>query len=246
MSNFKVFTILIFAFILLSGIAVFASAATYTPGVSTGNYVKYGNFVGSGPGLEDFNNIDSQTVQVTNVAGTQVTLLSTGQYRNGTATQGNGTSSVWDIAAGIEDGSPATQGTIIAANLNVGDAIPPPDTYSVNSTENRQYLGGSRSVNILKVAIATPDYNSTLSYVYDKASGMLLESSSQTITQSDSGLVTSKYFYSVTETNVFSSSPTPTSINPGPSIPLETILIAIIVIIIVVVVAVIALFRKRI
>lgn len=230
----------------MSAIAAYASAATYTPGVSTGNYVKYGNFVGSGPGLEDFTNIDSQTVQVINVAGTQVTLLSTGQYKNGTATQGNGTSSVWDVGAGTQNGSPATQGPIIAANLNAGDVIPPPDTYSVNSSENRQYVGVSRSVNILTVAIATPDYNSTLSYVYDKASGMLLESSSQTITQSDTGLVTSQYSYSVIVTNVFSLSPTPTSTNPGPSIPLETVLTAIIVIIIVVVVAVIALFRKRI
>lgn len=242
----KVFRSLFFAFILLSAIAASASAATYTPGVSTGNYVKYGNFVGSGPGLEDFNNIDSQTVQVINVAGTQVILLATGHYKNSTATLGNGTSSVWDVAAGTQNGSPATQGPIIAANLNVGDAIPPPDTYSVNGTENRQYVGVSRSVNILSVAIATPDYNSTLSYVYDKASGMLLESSSQTITQSDSGLVTSQYSYNVIETNVFSLSPTPTSTNSGPSIPLETVLIAIIVIIIVVAVAVIVLFRKRI
>ena len=174
MLNSKVFTILIFAFILLSAIAAPASAATYTPGVSTGNMLSMAILSGSGPGLEDFNNIDSQTVQVTNVAGTQVTLLSTGQYKNGTATQGNGTSSVWDVAAGTQNGSPATQGPIIAANLNAGDAIPPPDTYSVNSTENRQYLGVSRSVNILTVAIATPDYNSTLSYVYDKASGNAL------------------------------------------------------------------------
>ena len=167
--------------------------------------------LGSGPGLEDFSNYDSQTVQVTNVAGTQVTLLSTGQYKNGTATQGNGTSSVWDVAAGTEDGSPATQGPIIAANLNAGDAIPPPDTYTVSTVRRiASILGVSRSVNILNVTIATPDYNSTLSYVYDKASGMLLESSSQTITQSDSGLVTSQYSYSITETNVFSLTPSGT------------------------------------
>ena len=48
-----------------------------------------------------------------------------------------------------EDGVPSTQGPIIAANLNQGDAIPPPNTYSVNKTETRIFLGFSRTVNIL-------------------------------------------------------------------------------------------------
>ena len=91
---------------------------------------------------------------------------------------------VWNIEAGTEDGSPATQGPIIAGNLNQGDAIPPLGTYSINQTESRTYLGTSRTVNILSVQIKTSDYNSTLTYVYDKLSGMILESSTQTITQS--------------------------------------------------------------
>jgi|GEM_PF-1831403 hypothetical protein len=246
MPNYKALTLLCLVFLLLSAVAAPVFAATYAPGVTVGQYVKYGNFVGSGPGLEDFSNIGSQTLEVTKVAGTQVTLLSTGQYKNGTATQGNGTVSVWDVSAGTDNGVPDTQGPIIAANLNAGDPIPPPDTYSVNSTENRQYLGVTRSVNILSVSISTPDYNSTFNYVYDKASGMLLEASSQTNTQSDAGSVTSEYSYSVTETNLFASSPTPTPTNLSPSIQIEYLVILVIVVIAVAVMVVLILFRKRI
>jgi hypothetical protein len=246
MPNYKVFAPLCLVFFLLVAVAAPVLAVTYTPGVTVGQYVKYGNFVGSGPGLEDFSNIDSQTLQVTSVAGTQVTLLSTGKYKNGTATQGNGTVSVWDVSAGTDNGIPTTQGPIIAANLNAGDPIPPLGTYSVNSTENRQYLGFTRSVNILSVSISTPDYNSTLNYVYDKASGMFLEAQSQTTTQSDPEPVTSQYSYSITETNIFSSTPTPTPTGTSPIIPIEYLMILVVVIIAVVVVVVLILFRKRI
>jgi hypothetical protein len=245
MPSYKVLASIIFAFLLLTAVApVFA--LTYTPGVTAGQYVKYGHFAGSGPGLEDFSNIDSQTLQVTNAAGTEVTLLSFGQYKNGTVTQGNGTVSIWDLSAGTDNGQPTTQGPIIAANLQAGDPIPPTGTYSINSTESRQYLGFTRSINILSISISTPDYNSTFNYVYDKASGMLLEASSETNTQSYSGAVTSQYSYSVTETNVFALSPTPSPTNISIGIPLQYIAILAIVIIVVVVIAVVMVFRKRI
>ncbi len=242
MPSYKVLASICFAFLLLSAVAP-VLAVTYTPGVIAGQYVKYGNFAGSGPGLEDFSNIDSQTLQVTGIAGTEVTLLSFGQYKNGTV---NGTVSVWDVSAGTDNGQPTPQGPIIAANLQAGDPIPPPGTYSVNSTESRQYLGFTRSINILSVSISTPDYNSTFNYVYDKASGMLLEASSQTNTQRDSGHIISQYSYSITETNIFASSPTPAPTNISPSIPLQYIAILVIIIAAVVVIAVIVLFRKRI
>ena len=194
MPNLKILTAAVFAVLLLVSIAVPVLALNYKLGVTTGQYVKYGYFVGTGPGLEDFSNYDTQTVQVTNAAGSQVTLLTTGQYKNGTATPGNGTVNVWDVAAGTEDGVQKTQGPIIATNLKAGDPIPPPDTYAANSTENRQYLGVTRSVNILSITLSTPDYNSSLTYIYDKASGMLLESSSQTTVQGESRLIQSKKY----------------------------------------------------
>ncbi|HSV49014.1 MAG TPA: hypothetical protein VLH35_01760 [Candidatus Acidoferrales bacterium] len=211
MKNSKLLISLLLSCVFLVSLVLPVLAVNYNSGVSTGQFVKYGNFLGSGIGFEDFNNIDFMKVMVTNVDGNQVTLLSTGQYKNGTAMTGNNTSTVWDVAAGTQDGLPTTQGTIIAANLNIGDAIPPANTYTVNLTESRTYLGVSRTVNVLSVGFSTPDYNTSLSYVYDRASGILLETSVFTSVVSDSGPIVSSYSYSVVETNIFGVT--------GPSVP---------------------------
>jgi hypothetical protein len=165
-------------------------------------------------------------------------LLSTGQFKNGVAILGNGTLEIWNVETGTESGVPNTQGPIIAANLTEGDPIPPLNTYMVNKTENRNYLGVSRSINILAVTISTPDYSTSLTYVYDRASGMLLESTVET-TQTQPETVTSTYSYSIIETNLFESTPPPSLSNI-----LIAFIIAAIAIIIVLVVASFML-RKR-
>ena len=230
---------LIFVVFILAALVFPVSALDYNPGVIVGQYVKYGNFVGSGQGFESFNEISYQQFEVTAVSGRDVTLLSTGQYKNGTALPGNGVSEVWNVEAGTQNGVDATQGPIIAAGLNQGDAIPPPNTYSINATEDRAYLGVSRAVNLLSVSISTSDYNLTLFYVYDKASGFLLEASSQTVTQSEPSSVTSSYSYSVIETNIF------TSTTPSSSLSMVYIVVPVVVIVIIVVVLILLLNRKR-
>ena len=213
-------------------------AIGYNVGVTKGQYVTYGNFVGDGPGVESFNDYNWSKLEVTNVSGKEVTLLSTGQFKNGAAIPGNGTIEVWNVETGTESGVPKTQGPIIAANLTEGDPIPPPNTYTVNKTENRIYLGVSRSVNILAVTISTPDYDTSLTYVYDRSSGMLLESTVET-TQTQPESVTSTYSYSIIETNLFDSAQT----TPISSI-LITYIIAAIAIIIILVVASLVLRRR--
>ncbi len=223
MFSHKLSLFILLGTILSTGFALPAFAAEYNPGATVGQYVRYGNFVGIGPGAESFNDYDWLKLQVTAVSGKEVTLLSTSQYKNGTAIPGNGSITVWNIETGTEDGIPSTQGPIIAANLNQGDPIPPPNTYSVNRTENRVYLDVSRTVNILEVAISTPGYNSTLTYVYDRASGILLESTTQTTTQDQPQPITTTISYSIIETNIFGTmpaSPTPSlSPTPSPTIP---------------------------
>ena len=150
---------------------------------------------------------------MTNISGTEVTLLSTGQFRNGTAVPGNGTTNVWDVATGTQNGVPSTEGPIIAANLNQGDPIPPPNTYTINQTNTAVFLGVSRSVNVLDVDIFTQNYNTTLSYIYDRASGMILESVSQTTTLAQPQPVKSTYAYTIIETNIFASA------TPSPTVP---------------------------
>jgi hypothetical protein len=235
--NGKIFLPLIFmtSLVLVSGLVLPVLAADYNPGVTTGQYVKYGNFRGNGQGFEVFNDYGFLQLQVTSVSGSQVTLLSTGQFKNGTALPGDGTTAVWDVQAGTQNGNPDTQGPIIAANLNQGDAIPPPSTYSVNSTEQRTYIGVNRAVNVLEVAVSSPDYNSSLTYIYDKASGMLLEASAQTTTQSEPSPITSSYSYSVVETNLFGAGSSAT-----PVIDISTMPIVLIAVVIAVVVAAIA------
>jgi hypothetical protein len=204
--NLKILTVFLSAFLLLEVFIVPVFAIDYNAGVAKGLYVTYGNFIGDGPGVETFNDYNWSKLEVIDVSGNEITLLSTGQFKNGAAIPGNGTVEVWNVEAGTESGVPSTQGPIIAANLTEGDLIPPPNTYMVNKTENRVYLGASRSVNILAVTVSTPDYSTSLTYVYDRSSGMLLESTVET-TQTQPETVTSTYSYSIIETNLFESAP---------------------------------------
>ena len=207
MMKTKILFIALGALAVLIASALPAYALDYSPGVAVGDYVRYGNFAGSGPGFEAFNSYSWQKIQITNVAGKEVTLLFTGQLTDGSPTPGNGSTSVWNLEAGTENGIPSTQGPIISADLNQNDPIPPQETYTINSTQTRIYLGAARTVNILNLILSTPDYNTTITLIYDKLSGILLEASSET-TQDQAQPTTSKYSYSVTETNVFGT-PTP-------------------------------------
>ena len=213
MSNFKFGLSILVATVILGALTLPVFAAQYNPGVTAGQYLKYGNFVGSGPGYESFSDYGFIILQVESVSGNTVMLLSTGQYKNGTALPGNNTTDVWNLETGTDNGTPSTQGPIIATNLNQGDDIPPQNTYSINQTVSKTYLGVVRSVNILDVAVSTPNYNSTLTYVYDKLSGMLLEATSTTTTQAQPEPITSTYSYSIIETNIFSST------GPSPTVP---------------------------
>lgn len=254
MSKLKSLIVILSTFVLLAGLALPVFAVGYAPGVSKGQYVTYGNFVGAGLGVESFNDYAWLNLTVTDVSGNVVTLLSIGQFKNGTAILGNGTAEVWNVQTGTKDGLPQTQGPIIAAYLSQGDVIPPPNTYVVNQTENRVYFGFVRSVSILNVTLSTPDYNSTLTYVYDRQSGMLLEAESQ-ITQAQPEPATSEYSYRIIATNIFDSTnptlvpsqtltPTPTAPTPTPSpslspqgLPLDFVVVVVAVAVAIVVVA---------
>jgi hypothetical protein len=240
--TFKSLAVILLTVALLATLALPVFAVEYNPGVSVGQYAKYGNFVGTGPGVETFNDIGWQKLQITGVSGKAITLLFTSQYKNGTATPGNGTVEVWNIETGTENGVPNTQGPIVAANLNQGDAIPPPNTYTVNRTETRTYLGVSRTVTTLDVTIPTSSYNTSLSYVYDRTSGMLLQSTTQTTTQPDPEPITTSISYSIIETNLFGSTST-----ASPSVPEFSITILGVTILAVLVIAAASLiiFKKK-
>jgi hypothetical protein len=216
MLNSKIIFSMTVAFFLFAMVAAPVLAAVYNPGVSNGQFVTYGNFIGIGPGLESFNNTNYVKQEIIDVSGKEITLLTTGQLKDGTATPGNGSTSVWNIETGTLNGVPNVEGPIIAANLNQGDSIPPLNIYTINKTVTRTYLGVSISVNILNPTITTPDYAIVVTFIYDRASGMLLEASSVT-TQNQPQSTPSEYSYSIIETNIFST--TQTTPTPSPSIP---------------------------
>jgi hypothetical protein len=92
------------------------------------------------------------------------------------------------------------------------------------------------------VTISTPDYNSTLTYGYDRLSGMLLEATSET-TQAQPENVTSAYSYSVIETNIFGSiAPTPSP--TVPEFPSQMISFALLAILIVAISTIVFLKKK--
>jgi hypothetical protein len=95
-------------------------------------------------------------------------------------------------------------------------------------------------VNILDASLSTPDYNATLTYVYDKASGMLLESTTQTVTQADPQPVTTTISYNIIETNIFGS-----TANPSPSVPELSIAAVGVVVVLMSVVAGLILLKRR-
>ena len=129
--------------------------------------------------ISDANNTDWMKMEVTDVSGKNVTLHMTAQYKNGTAANAMG------LNVNVETGWSNQSGTydtffLIAGNLQEGDTLPGLDmgfgAMKINNTETRTYAGASRSVSIVNTTMSVPsvmDYS--FIFVYDQASGMLLE-----------------------------------------------------------------------
>lgn len=198
------------AFVLLVTFVASVLAVEYNPGVSVGQYVKYGNWHSVNTNTSVF--MDWQKVEVIAASGKEVTLLKTGQFKNGTGMPYTGDTYVYDLETGVTNETHSDLKFIIAANLNQGDAVPP-GTFAVNKTEIRTYMGVSRVVNILIQETSSDFATSRLTVVYDKASGMALECE-QWWTEHAIGIQKAVYF-SVTDTNIFEAS------HPAAAIPVE-------------------------
>jgi hypothetical protein len=223
------------AIVLLATFSAPIFAVQYNPGVSVGQYVKYGVTETS----ETENTLAWYEKEVTAVSGTEVTIHHTGQFKNGTASPER--NSILDVAAGTLNGTPTTLLPVQAANLNEGDAIPPPNTYRINKTETRTYLGVGRSVNIVNTTSSTADYNMSLLVVLDKASGFMLEMEIET-TQNKPAPTTSKTSNIVVETNIFAS-PSPEATIIG--LPADYFYAIAAIVIIAIIAAVAIMLRKR-
>ena len=197
-------------FVLLVTYVAPVWAEVYSPGVSVGQYVKYGNFYGNNfrAGVAPY---DWEKVEVVAVSGKEVTLLTTGQFRNGTALPNTGIT-IHNLETGATNETHSDLKSIIPANLNEGDVIPP-GTLVVNRTEIRTYLAVSRVVNVLIEEMSTDFANARLTVAYDKVSGMALEWENWW-TEKATGTQKAIY-YSVADTNIFEIT------HPSAPIPME-------------------------
>jgi hypothetical protein len=190
MSNVKVKIAVALALVVLVAYVAPAWAVDYNPGVSKGQWVKYGNFVGYGSGSKELNDTDYMKLEVTDVSGKVVTLHSSGKYENGTNAKEYGY--IINVETGTINGSSGGYMLLlIAANLNAGDALISGGPVKINKTETRNYMSVSRSVNILNFTSGI----SKMIMTWDKASGMIME-----IKMEYTGY---KMSFSATDTNIF-------------------------------------------
>ena len=243
--NLKLAIAFVLTCVISVGLTTPASAVEYNPGVSVGQWVKYGDFVAWGYGIpSDFNASDWMKIEVKGVSGKTVTLHTSGMYGNSSA------ATEYDIVFNVETGAWTTNMTfgsegfsfITAANLNSGDELPgseqtiggPPLT--INKTETRTYLGTNRTVNLINVTwFQAGLVDSQYSIAYDKISGILLEMNIELT----SPIVPSQNYrmsFSVVDTNIFGSS---TSIDP------IYIIAAIVALVLVIVMVFLVLKRKK-
>jgi hypothetical protein len=198
-------SILLISLFLMSTTAVVFAVDEYLPGVSNGQYAKYGNFLGTGPGMEAYNNNDWMKYEVTAINQTQVTLRLTGQFKNGTTMLGNGEYWTYSVLYyNVVNGTPTTYSVVIAKNLTKGDLVAPSTLNPndiVNDTQTRTYLGSSRSVNVFEYTNSSENSNTKLTCIYDRESGMLMEVVGESTDTQTSA--TRQFSYSVTETNIF-------------------------------------------
>jgi len=189
-------------FLLIAAFVAPVWAVDSNPGVSVGQWVKYGDYVVTTP-AETVISPDWSMIEVIGVSGKEVTLRLTGAYMNGTALPPS------EVICNIDVGRVNEwQRYLIAADLNEGDKIlNVAGSDIINKTETRTILGASRNVNILNFTYSAAGQDMTFTYIYDKASGMNLAMETE-ITIIEPG-VTYTNSYSIIDTNIFAVEPIP-------------------------------------
>jgi len=107
----------------------------------------------------------------------------TGEMANGSAMLNNGETFFTNVQTGATNYTHASLGPIISGDLNAGDEVSMASGSVVNTTETMTYIGVSRPVDVVVVESTGMGSgglgNVTTTYVYDKATGMMLENSNR-------------------------------------------------------------------
>lgn len=208
--------------LLLSAMVVTSSAQPRTVGVTVGDWVKFGDVnvtwssndpnttkVWYGMDLERYNETEWMMAEITQVAGTNVTIQYTERFKNGTEE----TSSGWgDIDTG--DGNATFM--LIAANLNENDTLYTSGDYSnylINETITRVYPDSTRETNHINMTYGPynytipPDtevyYFYSMNFYWDKATGILVEDSFEMTNQTGEYFTAWSMDFKITESNVW-------------------------------------------
>lgn len=205
--------------LMLAPVVLFAHATSpsYVAGVKMGDYATYTPlkviFKSSGvlttpepQPIKDLNNTVYDIVTVSSVSlQTNVTANDYSLYKNGTA-------SAKLLAGDLENGHGNLTFGILAGGLSQPDPIwNAPSAPTINQTVSMSYLGTSRSVNILNMTkvYSAPGFSgrSMTYFVWDQASGVILEVISDGTSTSPIGSLEEHIHVAVTATNIFSPSP---------------------------------------
>jgi len=216
----------------------FEAPIPVTVGVEAGDWAKYSitatwqstdpNAI-KPPQFEELEKIEWVKVEVQSVSDTNITLLQTYHFENGT-----------DQTLPLVSVDMATQFVtiVIPSNLTEGDVIPG-TAASINGTIVRSYAGVNRNVNYISFSISSFGMNITQIMYWDKATGILCEMLMETSTPTDSYVTTISTLLNMTETNMWKITPKPFIETP---LGIATIGVGITIIVIA---AVVLVLRKR-
>ena len=225
----KIVLLTLVSVFLLSAMAVVSVAAqTRVPGVSAGDWFKYGDITFSWSSndpnatwpptgyemewTEEINETEWMRLSVEDVSGTNITFQATLYFKNGTDIIRSG----WiDIDTG--DSSNDTAETMdmglcaIPANLDANDTIyaSGPSFTHMNITERivRTYPDGVRETNHLNMTYAysqdEKDFFGSANFYWDRSTGILVEMSYEYIIQAGELLTTCSLLLRTTESNVW-------------------------------------------
>jgi len=183
-----------------------------TVGVSVGNSFKHTmNFSWSStdpnatlpPYLQSLNDTEWISTSIIGVSGTIVTLQMTWHFKNGTDM----------IQGGITDvdtGNGNVTNWVIGANLNPNDTVYASGVYStwvINETIVRTYPDGTRNTNHLSMSAesnVTGVYQfSSMDFYWDKSTGVMVETSTDTMTQTNVSQMNVSATFTIAESNVW-------------------------------------------
>jgi len=186
--------LLIVAVLALIAPVTSALATEYTVGVKVGDWIEYDvDASWSDPETEPPGfRYDWVRLEVQSLDGTDVTVLATIRYRDGTE-------ETYTISWDVERGGAEPWPWIIPANLTPGDPIAVGSDMIIDETGARTYIGASRKVNFLNMSLSYEDTTAVWCFCWDQSTGVLLELFANMTSPTGTGILT----YEAIATNVW-------------------------------------------